>query len=217
MRVLGVTNAAVEFLREKIITGEFPANKRLSENEIADELQISRAPLREAFRTLEKDSLIVEKPRRGRYVAGVSLKDFIELYQAREMIEIYSLDLLKEMRLKKLPEVEQAFEERENLKIPDSNGSSREKLDYLYGLVGFHTALVKSTGNKQLISFFKKINFHMARYQFIHAFIPNVSRRSEGDHEQIYRYIKNGQWQKAKKLLMSHIRSFFNDMRTNLI
>ena len=208
MEILGVTKTVVEFLRERIITGELPANKWLSESQLASQFGISRAPLREAFRILEEDKLIVSLPRRGCYVAELSAKDFIELYQAREMIEAYSVDLLKEIGLKKLPAVERDLKEIGNLRIFLENSNSKERLNYLFTFVRFHTALVESTSNRQLIHFFNKIVFHLARYQFIYAFMPGVILDSKKDHEQIYAYIQNGEWQRAKELLVNHIKSF---------
>lgn len=206
MEIPGVTETTVGFLREKIITGELPPNRRLSEPEIANQFNISRSPLREAFRTLEQDKLIVSIPRKGSYVAELSNKDFIELYQSREMIEAYSIDLLREMGLQKLPEVERVLSETKNLKKPDQNDSNREKLNYLFKTVAFHSTLVKSTGNTRLIHFFKILGFHLARYQFQSASKPGVLHRAQEEHDQIYSFLKDAQWEKAKELLLSHIR-----------
>src|SRR5438105_971975 len=59
---------ALEHIREALITGEYLPGDRLRESEIADQMGVSRGPIREAFRQLEQEGLIVSQPHRGTYV-----------------------------------------------------------------------------------------------------------------------------------------------------
>mgnify|MGYP001353068839 CR=1 FL=1 len=64
-----------ETLREAIIDGELPPGERLMEIQVAEELGVSRTPVREAIRKLELEGLVAMIPRKGAYVAGLSMKD----------------------------------------------------------------------------------------------------------------------------------------------
>ena len=90
MDISGVTQNTLDYLKFKIITGEFQPNQKLNETVLSAQLGISRPPLREAFRLLEQHHLVVSIPRKGCYVSDVSFEDFIEIYQTREMIEEYA-------------------------------------------------------------------------------------------------------------------------------
>ena len=77
-----------EYLREEILwSGRFRTGQHIQEMEIAEQLDISRAPVREALRELEQQGLVTYLPRRGTYVAKFDRDDFIEIVDIRYMIE----------------------------------------------------------------------------------------------------------------------------------
>ncbi|MEJ2716857.1 MAG: GntR family transcriptional regulator [Deltaproteobacteria bacterium] len=211
-----MTKTVVELLRKNIITGQLPAKQRLSEVDLAHHLQISRAPLREAFRVLEEDQLVVSTPRRGCYVTDVSSEDFVQLYQAREMIEVYAIDLLKVKGIKQLPEVEKALSDAAGLAMPGEKEPAEEKLDYILAFAAFHDAIVGSSENRQLIHFYRRIGFHLARYQFMYAYLPGLTVNSQRQHDEICTVIKKGQYAHAKKLIKVHIKSFVDLMEDKI-
>ena len=106
MEILGVTKSTVQYLREQIITGELAPGQKLSEMEISSNLGISRPPLREAFRILENENLVLSIPRKGCYVTQVSMEDCRHIYEAREMIECHAIELLKAQNVRDLKKPE---------------------------------------------------------------------------------------------------------------
>ncbi|MEA3359914.1 MAG: GntR family transcriptional regulator [Thermodesulfobacteriota bacterium] len=105
MEIKTVTNIATEYLRKQIITGEMAAGQRINETDLASYLNISRPPIRETFRILENEQLVVNIPRRGTKVTNISMKDLQEVYQARKMLECYAIDILKTKNIRVLPDV----------------------------------------------------------------------------------------------------------------
>jgi len=83
MEIKTVTNIATEYLRKQIITGEMAAGQRINETDLASCLDISRPPIREAFRILENEHLVVNIPRKGTNVTKISSEDLQDIYQAR--------------------------------------------------------------------------------------------------------------------------------------
>lgn len=81
MKIYGVVETVQRRLRQAIITGKLPPDHKLNEIELAQEFEVSRPPLREAFRKLENENLIVSIPRRGSYVAGMSKEDCEQIYR----------------------------------------------------------------------------------------------------------------------------------------
>lgn len=73
-----------EQLKRQILTGRIAPGTRMMEVELAEEMGVSRTPVREATRKLEKDGLVVIEPRRGAYVSDISVKDMVDTLVVRE-------------------------------------------------------------------------------------------------------------------------------------
>lgn len=206
MKILSVTASALQFLSEKIITGELKPGQKLNESTLSVQMGISRPPLREALRLLEKDHLVVNIPRRGTYVAGLSVQDFIEVSQVREMIECYAIDLLEAAGTRNLPRVTAALQEALNLPMPLTSADPKDILDYIKVFLDFHHCLVESAGNSLLTQTYRSMSLYLARYQFIYFRIDGMAQRSMGDHSRTIEFIRTGQYDQAKKELRKHIQ-----------
>jgi len=205
MKIVNVTTSALQFLREKIITGELKSGERLNEASLSSKLGISRPPLREALRILEKDQMAVNIPRKGTYVTELSVKDFEELSQIREMIECYTIDYLKTSHIRNLPKVTLAFNKALSLPNPLNSVDPEQLLNYIKVFLDFHTSLVDSSGNSQLAHIYHSINFNLARYQFIYFYINGTAKHSLDDHKRILEFVRNGNYDEAKEELKKHI------------
>lgn len=215
MEILGVRESVYQYLREKIITAELPAGQKLNENQLASLLDISRPPLREAFQILEHEHLVVNIPRKGTYVALTSTKDLQEVYHARKMIECYAIDLLRVKNIRDLPQVAAALDYTSDLSLQDS-AKPGDRLNYLMAFANFHIKLVESAGNSRLIHFYEIISSNLARYQFMYAYLPGLTRNSQEEHHQILEYIKSGAYDRAKVYLGTHIDFFIELLRPKI-
>ena len=74
-------------LKHKILTGEIPAGSRLMEVDLAKRMNVSRTPIREAIRRLNDDGLVQMEARKGAYVAQISIKDMLDVFEIREDME----------------------------------------------------------------------------------------------------------------------------------
>lgn len=77
----------VELIREAIMSGEFQPGDRLLQEELAENLNVSPTPVREALRQLEAEGILVHSPHRGVRVADVKLEDTREIYLIRSTLE----------------------------------------------------------------------------------------------------------------------------------
>src|SRR5581483_7482252 len=82
---------ALEHIRAALITGDYLPGDRLRESEIAEQMGVSRGPIREAFRQLEQEGLIISHPHRGTYVATTSAEEFEHLVAVRTLLEGYAI------------------------------------------------------------------------------------------------------------------------------
>lgn len=204
MEIISVQNSVVEYLRSQIATGRLRANQKLNENDLASKLGISRPPIREAFRILESEHLVVSIPRKGAFVADVSFGDLLELCQVREMIECFAIDLLKAKNIKELPQVELALEEATRLS-PPSVENPDELLYYHKVFFDFHSKLVEALGNYRIVHFYKAIALSLTRYRIMYLLVPGSGTHSLQDHREILDFIRMAEYDKAKKCLVKHI------------
>ncbi len=85
-----------ENIRQAITDGTFSPGERLMEIQLADEMGVSRTPVREAIRKLEMEGFVVMIPRRGTYVADISIRDITEIYEIRTCLDILAAGLAAE-------------------------------------------------------------------------------------------------------------------------
>lgn len=82
-----LTEDAADRIREQILAGGFRQGEHLVESKIAEQLNVSRGPVREAFKLLRAEGLLEEEPRRGTFVVRLSAGDVREIYGLRSAIE----------------------------------------------------------------------------------------------------------------------------------
>ena len=78
---------AYNALRERIVTGHLAPGARIVAEDVAAELAISRTPVREAFRQLDAEGLLVIRPNRGAVVASLSVDELLDLFEMRAALE----------------------------------------------------------------------------------------------------------------------------------
>lgn len=86
-----LTERIANDIREKLVNGELTPGQRLSEAVLSEALEISRNTLREVFRVLTKEGLLVHEPNKGVSVAVPSMASIIDIYRVRRMIECQAL------------------------------------------------------------------------------------------------------------------------------
>jgi len=205
MEFTGVKDGTVQYLRLQIITGLLAPGQKLNEIELANAINISRAPLREAFRLLENENLVVSIPRKGCYVRELSLKDCEQIFQAREMLECFAVNLLKTKGINELPLLVKDLEITATLEIPNDS-DPLTKYEYCKKLLNFHTKLIESSENERLIQFFQSIFSSLARYRLIYEPLVGLAIQSYKDHEEFIKLIRARKHDQAKDILRSHIQ-----------
>ena len=216
MEIKTVTNSATEYLRKQIITGELVADQRINETDLSAQLKISRPPIREALRILENEHLVINTPRKGTKVTKISSENIRDIYQAREMLECYAIDILRAKKIRSLPDVSASVESASHLSMP-SQDNKEEVFTYLKAFVDFHIKLIESTGNDWVLHFYNLISSNLARYQFIYLYIPGSGRRSAEEHNQILDFIGAGDYTKAKKFMKEHINYTYEFLKKKVL
>ncbi|MCL2578944.1 MAG: GntR family transcriptional regulator [Oscillospiraceae bacterium] len=94
-----LSEMAVQYIKNKILSGEFKGGDKLIETNISADLAISRPPVREALRELSVQGMIVFSPRKGNVVPEISLEEILEIFDIRISLEVKVLELLIQKKL----------------------------------------------------------------------------------------------------------------------
>ena len=215
LSVTGVTETIVHNLRVHIIDRHLPPGHKLNEVELSSSLGVSRPPLREAFRVLENEHLITSIPRKGSYVTKMSIDDCQEIFEAREMIECFAVELLQKKGIRELPKASSTLALTRRLRMPKTSDPF-DKYNYLKAIAEFHISLVEASGNSRLSRSYQGIFHSLARYQDMYVFVPGLMEKSQAVHEQILGLIQKGDYEKAKEKLRFHIRGYFKTTEEKL-
>jgi DNA-binding GntR family transcriptional regulator len=89
-----LVQSVAEAIRGSILAGRFAPGERLVEAELARELHVSRGPIREALALLAKDGIVINVPRRGKFVQGFTPRLIDELYSLRRLLEPHAAALV---------------------------------------------------------------------------------------------------------------------------
>lgn len=145
-------DAAYEYIRKKIIDQSYPLGSRLREDLIAEELGMSRTPVREAINRLAMVGLVVNLPHSGVFIADFSREEILDLLDLREALELVAVaKAVDRIRDDELKELEQQVEEY---------ARACEAFDYERALEldrTFHEAIVRAAGTPRIARHFDEL------------------------------------------------------------
>jgi DNA-binding GntR family transcriptional regulator len=186
-----------DILKSKIIEGEFGPNFRLDERELGKLLGMSRTPIREAISKLELEDWVKVIPRKGVFVNEITLKDVNDIFQIRDNVEPFIVELAMEnIENRKLEEFEEEVLKYINLKEMEKE---LDKIDH-----ELHNYILESSKNKHLIKLIKNIYEHNIWIR--NLFVQKKTRRLEAanEHLEIIQAMKDRDIDNAKKAVRKH-------------
>ena len=188
-------------LREGILDGVLEPGSQLNQVAIAEELKVSRAPVREALSQLEQEGLVRNVPRRGTFVTDMSPTYIDELYSVRRVLEGFAV-----RRLAGHPDVEQIARLRSILEELQ-NAASRENQRELADIdLRFHAEIIAGAHNALLSKIWQSIETGVRRCVGIRHRIYGNLIEIVGTHPDIVNAIEASDTQAACELLDTHIR-----------
>ncbi|GAG38259.1 unnamed protein product, partial [marine sediment metagenome] len=168
-------------------------------------LNISRPPVREAFRLLTAEGLITLVPRKGAFVSKMSSREVKEIYEMKSMMESFAVRLaipiIDEKESSELELINNSMEE----KIKQNNFKAILKLN-----IEFHRKMIKISKNEKLIRFYESIVLPIRRYQRVGLSAPISWETSLQEHKNITEAIRCKNVEPAEKLCREHtMRAIF--------
>ena len=197
----------LEAIREAIINGSLQPRERLMEIQLAEELGVSRTPVREALRHLELEGFIVMVPRKGAYVADLSFKDIADVFEIRASLEGLAAGLAAE----RITSGE--LEEMERLLVEKGEAIAKNDINQLVEVdTKFHEAIYRASRNDRLSSIISNLREQIQRFRSTSLSYPGRMKESLEEHRAIVDAINSRDIQLARQLSQEHIENAENIM-----
>lgn len=189
-----------EELKNQILTGEIPPGTRMMEVELAEVLGVSRTPVREAIRKLEKEGLVKIEPRRGAYASELSVKDMVDILEVRQSMEglaaFYCAQRINEEQKAQLRDYALCF----NKAVEDGIYEDMIKYD-----TKFHHLIVECCNNEILVNMIEQLQEMVLRFRYLYYSDFKRAEMMPAEHHEIYDAVISGNAEKAREAAAIHI------------
>lgn len=193
-------------IREDILSGKHEQNEELRENTIAQELGVSRTPVRESLRQLELEGLVTIIPNKGAYVNGISEKDIHDIYVIRSYLEglcaRWACEKLTDETLRELDEVVELTE----FYIRKGNPEHIVALDNR-----FHELLYRASDSKWLNHMLSDFHHYVERVRQKSLSDLTRAEKSSREHRAIVEAMRKRDGAEAERLAHEHIIQTITD------
>ncbi|MBE2270666.1 MAG: GntR family transcriptional regulator [Anaerolinea sp.] len=203
-----VSGIAQERIRDAILKGTLPPGTRIDQNQLAEDLNTSLIPVREALKTLASEGLVQIIPRRGAFVAEFSLNDLENLYDARMMVEgqvaAKAAALLTDAQLNELKII---------------SGQMRDALeqdhydDFTQLNRRFHFIIYDAANNSYLTDILSGLWDLAERYRYRYLFIKDKHDVINAEHQEILDACWMRDSERLRIAIERHIQQTLNGVR----
>ena len=199
-----------ESLRDAIRKGILKPGQRIMEIKLAEELGVSRTPVREAIRKLELEGYVVMMPRRGTYVADMSIRDINEIFEIRTALESLSNGLAAEHitedeleHLQRLLVVIGGY-----IKEYEDGPDCEAAMDKIVKTdIEFHDLLYHAARNNRLVGIISNLRDQLTRFRTLSMSYPGRLEATLDEHREIVETIANGDGRAARKAAVHHMEN----------
>jgi DNA-binding GntR family transcriptional regulator len=191
-----------ETLRDAIVSGVLKPGERLMEIQLAEELGVSRTPVRESIRKLELEGFVVMVPRRGTYVTDLSIKDINEVYEIRTVLDVLAAGLAAE-RI-----TEEELEELERLLVQIGEFVDQNDVEKLIDFdTQFHDVLYRASRNDRLVGIINNLREQFTRFRSISMKYPGRMQNTVAEHTRLVEAIAQRNPDLAQQIAREHMEN----------
>jgi len=190
-------------LFDRIVSGEYPSNTRLKEEQLAVQFKVSRTPVRLTLRQLEQDGLVEILPKRGARVVGFTVDDVEEVYDIRKSLEIQALKTsIPHLNIQGLLEIRAKLNETSRI----GDQKVHEEVD-----AQVHNYFIQASGKRRLISILDQMFRLIQRFRELGFEDQDVRKSAYEAHLALIDAICLRDVNKAAEILADHIEQSKNN------
>jgi DNA-binding GntR family transcriptional regulator len=189
-----------ETLRAAIRKGILKPGERLMEIQLAEELGVSRTPVREAIRKLELEGYVIMMPRRGTYVANLSIRDVNEVFEIRTSLDSLASGLAAE-RI-----TDEELERLQRLLVMIGEYIEKNDMEKIVETdTEFHDILYQASRNARLVGIIFNLREQLTRFRTTSMAYPGRLKETLEEHRRIVEAIAQGDVLEAQRVSEEHM------------
>lgn len=196
-----LSNTLFVQIQKDILSGKLPANSKLTEQAVCKQYDVSRTPVREAFRQLESDGLIENIPNRGAYVIGLSSRDISDLFDLRRTFEVkaveWAIERMDDSEIDTL---------RENIEFMEFYTLKADVEKVLQFNSAFHNIIYKGTKNRMLYQTLSSYQTYLKHSAPAKTFNDGYLRIILDEHKTIFEAFETKNPAAGKNAMDYHIQ-----------
>jgi DNA-binding GntR family transcriptional regulator len=194
------TDIAYQYIKQKILEGEYKPSQKLTEIQLAELIEVSRSTIKKALLKLQQENLVTIENNKGASIKSFTLEEVMNYLEIREVLE----GLVARSVAKKISEFE--LEKLKNILDEMKVRLQSNKLDE-YSILNksFHKEMYKAAKNVQAVELINMIRTQLIRYQFRTILVPGRNQASYEEHEKIYEALKLRDETAAEEAVRNHI------------
>lgn len=209
---ISMSEKVYQRIKSDILENKLKPGEKLIEENLANEFNVSRTPVREALKQLDQDGLITYYPRRGSVVSQISMKDAQELYEIREVLEGLAIRrICMEVNSHNIKILEDIITSMDKA-IESNDYSSMERLHR-----NWTEATLEMTNNELLKSYLLSVTKNLGRLRKISLYRPVQSIDAYKETKDMYNAIANNDPDESERLAKLHVRNARKRFEKNLL
>lgn len=189
-------------LSERIVSGTYAPGQRIMEQAVAEEFDVSRGPVREALRLLEKEGLVMILPRRGAQVTNPTIEEVNEIFDIRAMLNGLRDRLIAESKQREqlVPVLEQEIAGLAQTAAKPGPGD-----DYIEIVLRLNRLLTQAAGNHRLQAILGSLAVQTVRYTRLGLSTPQRRRQSVQNWQSLLHAIRDGDGDAAERIARQRV------------
>jgi DNA-binding GntR family transcriptional regulator len=201
-----ISDQVYELLRDRIIVQEIKSGERLVEREVAARLKISRTPIREAFRRLEQDGLMVRVPQGGMRVTEISAETAQEIFGIRAVLEAFAGELAcQKVDAATLDELKRILEEARLILEPGKFDPEVHMMGLFKLNTLFHDTICQAARSEYLVKMIKNVRMMILRFRTLSIQDEKARLQAWREHRQMIVLLESGDKGKMSRLARKHV------------
>jgi len=205
-----LSDKAYQLIRHKIITLELPPLSAIDEQALMEDLQLGRTPIREALQRLAAEDLVMLAPRRGMFVADISITDLQKIFEARMVLEAFCAQLAAQRATPdQLAEMAVVVQEMDH--VSDGDNRALMAIDER-----FHGLLYEAADNEFVADTLKRL--HALSFRLWYLVLDRLGgvRAAMEQHKAITEALMARDEMRAAELIQRHVSDFQREIKAVL-
>lgn len=194
-----------KYLRDQIMSGELKVGHRLVITDIAEKLDVSLTPVREAISQLTVEGYVDTLPRKGTFVRELSNKEFLDAYEILGVLDAYAAERAA-ARIS-----EKAIQEIEKLTSELCEDNSQD--NYVETNWKIHGLIARESGNEALLKITNHLREEVTRYRYISLSVDKRMDASRDEHRRMLETLKSRDPEAAARVMREHRTNTFQAMK----